>query len=218
MNKATYILIFFSLASAWSQNPSEKINKKMIMILGDTITESSINLTEVIILPKLELKTSKDRRQYFILQRKTMKVYPYAKLASERLEALNERMAKLKSKRKKKQYAKKIHKFIEDEFSEKLKKFTITEGQILIKLIHRQTGETAYELIKKLRSGWRAFWYNNTAKIYDMSLKIPFDPLISKEDFIIESILQRNFQNGKLDFQKSYFEYDLFELTQKWRN
>tara|TARA_B100000886_G_C20391326_1_gene478407 strand:- start:939 stop:1505 length:567 start_codon:yes stop_codon:yes gene_type:complete len=188
------------------------------MILGDTITESSINLTEVIILPKLELKTSKDRRQYFILQRKTMKVYPYAKLASERLEALNERMAKLKSKRKKKQYAKKIHKFIEDEFSEKLKKFTITEGQILIKLIHRQTGETAYELIKKLRSGWRAFWYNNTAKIYDMSLKIPFDPLISKEDFIIESILQRNFQNGKLDFQKSYFEYDLFELTQKWRN
>ena len=218
MNKATYILIFFSIAFAWSQNPSEKINKKMIMILGDTITESSINLKEVIILPKLELKTSKDRRQYFILKRKTMKVYPYAKLASERLEALNERMAKLKSKRKKKQYAKKIQKFIEDEFSEKLKKFTITEGQILIKLIHRQTGETAYELIKKLRSGWRAFWYNNTAKIYDMSLKIPFDPLISKEDFIIESILQRNFQNGKLDFQKSHFEYDLFKLSQKWKN
>ena len=218
MNKATYILIFFSIAFAWSQNPSEKINKKMIMILGDTITESSINLKEVIILPKLELKTSKDRRQYFILKRKTMKVYPYAKLASERLEALNERMAKLKSKRKKKQYAKKIQKFIEDEFSEKLKKFTITEGQILIKLIHRQTGETAYELIKKLRSGWRAFWYNNTAKIYDMSLKIPFDPLNSKEDFIIESILQRNFQNGKLDFQKSHFEYDLFKLSQKWKN
>tara|TARA_Y100000991_G_scaffold79331_1_gene59653 strand:+ start:51 stop:707 length:657 start_codon:yes stop_codon:yes gene_type:complete len=218
MNKATYILIFFSIASALSQNPSEKINKKMIMILGDTITESSINLTEVIILPKLELKTSKDRRQYFILKRKTMKVYPYAKLASERLEALNERMAKLKSKRKKKQYAKKIQKFIEDEFSEKLKKFTITEGQILIKLIHRQTGETAYELIKKLRSGWRAFWYNNTAKIYDMSLKIPFDPLNSKEDFIIESILQRNFQNGQLDFQKSHFEYDLFKLSQKWKN
>ena len=128
MNKATYILIFFSIASACSQNPTEKINKKMIMILGDTITESSINLTEVIILPKLELKTSKDRRQYFILQRKTMKVYPYAKLASERLKVLNERMAKLKSKRKKKQYAKKIQKFIEDEFSEKLKKFTITEG------------------------------------------------------------------------------------------
>ena len=218
MNKATYILIFFSIAFAWSQNPSEKINKKMIMILGDTITESSINLKEVIILPKLELKTSKDRRQYFILKRKTMKVYPYAKLASERLEALNERMAKLKSKRKKKQYAKKIQKFIEDEFSEKLKKFTITEGQILIKLIHRQTGETAYELIKKLRSGWRAFWYNNTAKIYDMSLKIPFDPLNSKEDFIIESILQQNFQNGKLDFQKSHFEYDLFKLSQKWKN
>ena len=41
-----------------------------------------------------------------------------------------------------------VQKYIEDEFSEKLKKFTITEGQILIKLIHRQTGETAFDLIK----------------------------------------------------------------------
>ena len=98
----------------------------------------------------------------------------------------------------------------------KLKKFTITEGQILIKLIHRQTGETAFELIKYLRSGWRAFWYNNTASLFNMSLKLPFDPINIEEDFLIEDILQRHFQTEQLEYQKSFNEFNLYELSKKW--
>ena len=45
-----------------------------------------------------------------------------------------------------------------------------------------------------MRSGWRAFWYNNTAKLFNMSLKIPFDPELIEEDYLIEDILQRQFQ------------------------
>ncbi|MDB4108333.1 DUF4294 domain-containing protein, partial [Flavobacteriaceae bacterium] len=127
------------------------------------------------------------------------------------------RMITLKSKRKRKKYTRLIQKFIEDEFSEKLKKFTKTEGQILIKLIHRQTGETAFDLIKTLRSGWRAFWYNNTALLFDISLKIPFDPLTSEEDYLIEDILQRQFQNGRLEYQKPFIEFDLYELSEEWK-
>ena len=74
-------------------------------------------------------------------------MYPYAKLAAERLEALTERLNTLESKRKKKKYAKKVQKYIEEEFSGELKKLTRTEGQILIKLIHRQTGKTTFTLI-----------------------------------------------------------------------
>ena len=96
-----------------------------------------------------------------------------------------------------------VQKYIEGEFAEKLKKFTITEGQILIKLIHRQTGETAFELIKYLRSGWRAFWYNNTASLFNMSLKLPFDPINFEEDYLIEDILQRQFQSGRIRISKS---------------
>ena len=146
---------------------NDSISDEFLVIVGDTITNNSIALNEVYILPKLKISDSKSRRRYLILQRKTIKVYPYAKLASERLETMNARMITLKSKRKRKKYTRLIQKFIEDEFSEKLKKFTKTEGQILIKLIHRQTGETAFDLIKTLRSGWRAFWYNNTALLFD---------------------------------------------------
>jgi len=130
---------------------------------------------------------------------------------------LNERIANVKSKRKRKKYTRRIQKFVEDEFSEKLKKFTITEGQILIKLIHRQTGSTAFDLIKELRSGWRAFWYNNTAKLFNMSLKIPFDHELNEEDYLIEDILQRQFQKGNLEYQKSHKMFDLYALNKLWR-
>ena len=196
---------------------NDSIPDKYLIVVGDTFSNNSISLNEVFILPKLKFTTSSSRRRYLILQRKTIKVYPYAKLASERLESLNERLVLLKSKRKQKKYARMVQKFVEDEFAATLKKFTITEGQILIKLIHRQTGETAFDLIKTLRSGWRAFWYNNTAKLFKMSLKRPFDPELSQEDYLIEDILQRQFQNGRLEYQKSHQEFDLYALSKKWK-
>lgn len=209
------------LFCCWGQTPAvavDTIPKKYLIIKGDTITGQSIDLEEVVILPRLRLNTNEERRRYLILQRKTLKVYPYAKLAAERLETLNARMADVKSKRQRKKYTRMVQKFVENEFADKLKKFTITEGQILIKLIHRQTGETAFDLIKELRSGWRAFWYNNTAKLFDMSLKIPFDPEMEEEDFLIEDILQRQFDKGNLEFQKSYKTFDLYTLNKIWKN
>ena len=209
------------LFCCWGQTSAvavDTIPNKYLIIKGDTITGQSIDLEEVVILPRLRLNSNEERRRYLILQRKTLKVFPYAKLAAERLETLNARMAGVKSKRQRKKYTRMVQKFVENEFADKLKKFTITEGQILIKLIHRQTGETAFDLIKELRSGWRAFWYNNTAKLFDMSLKIPFDPEVEEEDFLIEDILQRQFDKGNLEFQKSYKTFDLYTLNKIWKN
>ncbi|CAI8419269.1 MAG: Uncharacterised protein [Formosa sp. Hel3_A1_48] len=218
MRFATFFYLFGMLLG-WGQalpKKADSISQKYLIVVGDTITKQSIDLEEVVILPRLRIKSNKDRRRYLILQRKTIKVYPYAKLAAERLQSLNERMANVKSRSKRKKYTRRVQKFVEDEFSEKLKKFTITEGQILIKLIHRQTGTTAFDLIKELRSGWRAFWYNNTAKLFKMSLKIPFDPELEEEDYLIEDILQRQFQKGNLEYQKSHKTYDLYALNKLW--
>ena len=109
-----------------------------------------------------------------------------------------------------------IQKYIEDEFSAELKKLTKTEGQILVKLIHRQTGKTTFQLIKELRSGWRAFWFNNTAKLFDISLKKTFNPIEEKEDYLIEDILQRAFRNEILERQKAAFTIDFYACVSKW--
>ncbi|WP_298494870.1 DUF4294 domain-containing protein [uncultured Algibacter sp.] len=218
MNFLKYILIIFPLMlSAQIEDiKQDTISEKYLIIKGDSVPRTSIDLDEVMLLHKLKFDSRKDRIRYLILRRKTIKVYPYAKMAADRLDSMNVRLATLTRNRDKKRYTKRIQKYIEGEFSEELKKMTRTEGQILIKLIHRQTGVTAFDLIKELRNGWRAFWYNTTASMFDISLKREFDPENEKEDYLIEDILQRNFQSGRLERQKSAIDFDFYDLTNKW--
>ena len=186
------------------------------IIEGDTIPREFIDLEEVVLLNKLEFNSKQDRRRYLILRRKTRKVYPYAKMAAERLTTMTERLKTVEKKRDRKRYTKRIQKYIEEEFSEKLKKLTRTEGQILVKLIHRQTGRTAFALVKELRTGWRAFWYNTTANLFDISIKEEYKPYEVKEDYLIEDILERSFQSNLLERQKPAFTIDYFDLTAHW--
>tara|TARA_R110000850_G_scaffold109659_1_gene222730 strand:- start:191 stop:934 length:744 start_codon:yes stop_codon:yes gene_type:complete len=187
-----------------------------MIIDGDTVSRQHIDLDEVVLLSKLKFKSKEDRRSYLILRRRTRKVYPYARLAADRLYTMNTRLESLETNREKRIYTKRIQNYIEGEFTDELKKLTRSEGRILVKLIHRQTGETAFDLIKDLRTGWRAFWYNTTASMFDISLKSEFRPDQVKEDFLIEDILQRSFQEGVLDLQLPAEPIDYFELADKW--
>lgn len=214
------LLIVFNFFFGFSQEEKEpdSIADYYIRFEGDSVLQSSIPLDEVYIFGKLEFANKKEKLRYYILRRKTIKVYPYAKLASERLVELNDSLTKIKKKRHQKKYTKKVQKYIEGEFSSELKKLTRTEGQILVKLIHRQTGSTAFDLVKELRSGWRAFWYNTTAKAFKISLKEEFKPEEVHEDYLIEDILQRAFTYDKLERQKSVLDYDYAMLSNKWKN
>lgn len=226
MNKYKGILFgLFCVISinGWAQKTSPLVEMKndstesfYYIIEGDTIPREYIDLAEVVLLNKLEFNSKEDRRRYLILRRKTRKVYPYAKLAAERLTTMTERLKTLEKRRDRKKYTKRIQKYIEEEFSEKLKKLTRTEGQILVKLIHRQTGRTAFALVKELRTGWRAFWYSTTAKMFDITIKEEYRPFDVKEDYLIEDILERSFQSNILDRQAPAFEIDYLELTSHW--
>lgn len=201
------------LLFAQEEKDSIPLLERYMIFEGDTLL---IELDEIFLLKTLKFKTDYDRRYYIWYRKKTLKAYPYAKLAAERLETLNERLEKIKSKRKKKEYIKVIQNYMEGEFTDQLKKLTRTEGEILIKLMHRQTGHTAYDLVKDYRSGWKAFWYNATANMFKLSLKDKYDPLHNKNDFIIEDVLQRAFTDGILQRQASKVEFDYYEMGTSW--
>ncbi len=204
------------LRSQIEDQPLDSIQEKLIIMEGDSLFRASIALDEVFLFGRLEFDSYEDKLRYYILKRKTLKVYPYAKMASERLVNLTDSLELIKSRRKQKRYTRKVQKYIEEEFSEELKKLTRTEGQILVKLIYRQTGHTAFDLVRELRSGWRAFWYNTTAKMFKISLKEEFNPEAVHEDYLIEDILQRAFAEQTLKRQESVLDYDYASLTNKW--
>ena len=184
-------LVIFVLSSQkmLSQDDNNSIYFK---IEGDSIYKKEINLNEVIIYKPVEFINDKERLDYFVLKRKVTKVYPYAKMASERLSKLNTRLDKIKSKRKQKKYTKMLEKFLQEELTAELKRLTRTEGQILVKLIYRETGSSAYSLVRELRNGFRAFTYNTIAKVFKISLKETYDPLNVREDLFIEDILRNS--------------------------
>lgn len=192
--------------------------RELMLLDGDSIPTYGIPLKEVVLFQPLRFKTRLELKRYLILRRKTLKVYPYAKLAADRLTILNERLDNLDNKRSRKKYLKRMEKFIYEEFEDELKKFSRSEGKILIRLVNRQTGITTYDLVKELRTGWKAFWYQTTASLFKLSLKDTFDPEYSFEDYLIEDILQRAFADQYLEEQASSLDYNLDDLYFIWKD
>ena len=173
---------------------------------NDTILKEPILLEEVVI-HKYKLDPE-SKKQFLILQNRVYKVYPYAKIAAERLTGLNRNMAALNSNKEKRKYFKIVENYIENEY--------VKQGQILVKLICRQTGQTTYDLIREHKSGWKAFWSNTTAKLFDINLKEGYSPSEVNEDFLIETILDRAFDSGKLVRQAPATPIDLEKVTNYW--
>ena len=174
------------------------------------------DLDEIQLLPRLKFKSYNDKRYYYWFRKKVLKAYPYARIASDELSRLNDALDSIPSKRKKKKYTKEVRKYLEKEFTPQLKKLTRTEGRVLIKLMHRETGEITYDLVKEYRSGWKAFWYNATANIFKMSLKDGYDPINVQEDYMIEDVLQRAWRDNLIDLNKSKLDFDFPSIKKKW--
>ena len=183
-----FLIFFLQFVTVFSQDE----NSTYFKIEGDSVFKKEIDLKEVVIFKPVVFNNNQERLNYFVLKRKVLKVYPYAKMASERLAKLNDRLNKIKSKRKKKKYTKMLEKFLQEELTAELKKLTRTEGQILVKLIYRETGSTAFSLVRELRNGFRAFTYNTIAKVFKISLKEEYNPLKVREDLFIEDILRNS--------------------------
>ena len=182
----------------------------------DSILGPAVQLEEVVI-NKNQIKADEAaRKQFLVLQRRVYRVYPFAKAASERLTLLNQGMDKLTSDRDKRKYFKIVENYMTNEFEAQLKNLSRKDGQILVKLIHRQTGSTTFQLIKNLKSGWKAFWSNNTARLFDINLKTEYRPIEVNEDYLIETILTRAFASSRLMQQNPAFPLDYNQMVEVW--
>lgn len=218
MKSVCFIAILFLISfSGFSQVVPYNPNA-----MGYVLTEKDSLLNDTIKLPEIIISKSKldeeGRKQYLILQSRVYKTYPYAKLAADRLTSLNFGMARLSSEREKRKYFKIVEDYLTNEFEARLKKLSRSQGRILVKLIHRQTGKSTYELIKTLKSGWKAFWSNTAASVFDIDLKSQYLPFQTNEDYLIENILQEAFDTGRLQNQPAANPVNMDQLNQHWES
>ena len=189
LNGASQPLVVMAPESSDTLNSVALVNGKLYdayMNEGDTVPMIALPMVKV--QKKRVFKNKRERRRYVRLERHVRKVYPYAKLANERLVAYEHTLKGMSDSRRKK-FMRAAEKQIRKEFSDELKALTWTQGRILLRLIDRETGAVSYELVKDLRGGFTAWIFQGVAKMFDFDLKSEYDP--EKDDKLIEEIVQK---------------------------
>ena len=174
-------------------------------------------LDEVQVFQPLKFNDDEEIKRYVILRYRVKKVYPYAKLSAERMSVIDSRLSEIESKRKKRRYLKNLEKFTYNEFSEELRKLSRSQGRILVRLLNRQTGLTAHTIVSEYRNNIRAFIYQATASLFNISLKDEYSPFDNYEDYLIEDILQRSFSEGSLEKQDYALDFNIDSLYNHWK-
>ena len=152
---------------------------------GDTVLVSHI--PEINVFPGNYYRGWWDKRKYLRLIKNVKAAYPYAKIAGSTLRDLDLRMASMNSDRQRKALIESSEKQLKKEFEGALKSLTITQGRILIKLIHRETGNTTFIILKDKKGSFSAGFWQTIARIFGNNLKSEYDPF--GEDIMIEMII-----------------------------
>ena len=126
-------------------------------------------------------------RKYRRIIRNVKKAYPYAIIAKHQLKSLDKQLALIESKKEQREYMRSAEKEIIKEFEGELRHLTVSQGIILVKLIDREIGITSYEVVKEIRGGFTAFFWQGIAKLFGNNLKLQYDP--TGDDKVIEDII-----------------------------
>jgi len=178
-----FFLFLWGVANA-QQRDSAEVNLGIIQN-GDTLIFK--NIKEVVVFPDRTFKNNRQYRRYTRYILKVKKVYPLAVEARKLLDEYEPRYYALDDPKDRRKLMKELEKELLDEHKEELKKWSISDGRILLKLINRETERTPYSLIKDFRGGFSATFWQGIAKLFKNDLKDGYDP--EGDDKMLEEIV-----------------------------
>ena len=184
MAKRLYILLFlvFLSVSAMGQFRRERSywHQEWVVENGDSVAIFHIT-------PVRKYARKPDMRRYARLVRAVKRVYPIAEEARVLMRTMESELLALPNKKQQKMYIKGIEKRLVREYTPVLKKMTIYDGSVLLKLIDRQVDDTAFDIIKEFRGGFEAGLWQALAKMFGNNLKTDYDP--DNDDMLLEQIV-----------------------------
>ena len=185
------IALFVMNFSGSKAQIADTVNGKPFYVLEGTVhngdTIGNVNLEEIVVFPELEFDNKRQRRRYTKLIKDLKKVYPYAIKARNQLIEMEWEFRKLETEKEKREYVKKVEKQLKEDFKDDLKKLTITQGRLLLKLIDRETGRTSFTLLKEIKGGFSAVFWQTLARVFGHNLKADYEP--HGDDRLIERIV-----------------------------
>jgi hypothetical protein len=179
-----FLLIVVFLLSGLANFSGAQVITRYEWVDGDSIP---VYVFDEVILK--EMKDTAAEKRYLRLVRDVKKTLPYAKLAAFRLQLMEDNLRMITREKERRQYVKKTEKAIKEEFIKDLKNLTVNQGKLLIKLIHRETGKTSFELLDQYSNSFTSVFWQGMAKMYGANLNTAFDPVeLYQVEHIIKSL------------------------------
>ncbi|MCU6768878.1 DUF4294 domain-containing protein [Barnesiella propionica] len=157
---------------------------KAVIETGDTVWV--IDIRTLHIYPPLKFKSKKEEKFYWKTVRDVKKTLPYAKIVYKTLIETYEYIETLPTEKEKQAHLKLMEKEIYKQYMPVLKKFTLSQGKMLIKLINRECNQSSYGLIKAFLGSFRAGFWQTFGRLFGVTLKTDWDP--EGKDAMIERI------------------------------
>lgn len=177
----------FSLHPVNAQSDSVRTidPSRSIVYASDTIPV--MHLPEINVYNKSKFSYLINNRKYRRTIANVKKAHPYAVIANDRLSMLDSTLMTIDSEQERKIYSEETEAKILEEFKKEVRRLTVKQGIILVKLIDRETGRTSYQALRDVRGGITAFFWQGIARLYGYNLKMEFEP--KGEDKVIEDIV-----------------------------
>ena len=145
-----------------------------IVLNGDTV--ACMHLMDFIKYSPLRFVNNKQREQYNKLIRDVKKTLPYAKEIALIITETYEYMETLPDDKTRQKHLEKMEKYLYNQYKPKMSKLTRSQGQLLMKLVDRETNSSSYHIIDAFMGSFKAWSYNVFASLFGNSLKKRFDP------------------------------------------
>jgi hypothetical protein len=131
-------------------------------------------------------KTDEERMLYYKYKSRIYKVLPYVKIAKQLYAEIKSEKENTK-KREYRHYRKDVEKEMREKFEKELKNLSTSQGAMLFKLINRETHNNAYTMIKEIKGGVTAWFYQLVGKRWGYDLREDYDP---EKEHLIEMIIK----------------------------
>jgi len=189
LEKRLFILLFCLILSFCAKSQvRDSSNYVMGTVVGsDTIIQ--VQVKEIWVFPERKFTSKRQQQNYSRYVARVKKVYPLAVEAKLLLQKYEPQYYALDSQRERRKLMKNLEEELLDKHKEELKKWSITDGKILLKLINRETNRTAYSIIKDFRGDVSAMFWQGIARLFKNNLKDGYSP--EEEDKMLEEIVRK---------------------------
>lgn len=147
-------------------------------------------LQEVTVCNCNEEKMNQIKAEWTRLRNAVYVTYPIAITAGKVFNDINTHLQTLDGRRERKDYIKSREKELKKEFSDKLEELSVYQGKVLMKLIYRETNNDCYDILKELKGGFTARFWQSVLFFFGTSLKQDYHPDEDKFDRQISLILK----------------------------